>query len=115
MWNPALTLSPYASTMVYETGSFEAAIAAAAGEDFVLRDELRRSFGDSLAQQIDLLARARCDANWVMSARRLEQLGASFHSGELVKLAEQAKDGAPGDPVVLRQLRNYAGDFSAPA
>lgn len=101
--------------MAYETGSFEAAIAAAAGEDFALRNELRRSFGESLMQQIDLLSRARCDGNWHMSARRLEQLGASFHSGELVKLAAQAIDGAPGDPVILRQLRHYAGDFSASA
>lgn len=114
-WNPALTLLPYDFQMAYETGSFEAAIAAAAGEDFALRDELRRSFGESVAHQIDLLARARCDGNWTMSARRLGQLGASFHSGELVKLAEQALDGAPGDPVVLRQLRHFAGDFSRPA
>jgi hypothetical protein len=99
--------------MVYETGSFDAAIAAAAGDDFALREELLRSYGESLRLQIDLLSRARCDGNWVMAARRLERLGASFHCGELVCLAGQAMDGAPGDPVILRELRHYAAQLAS--
>ncbi len=99
--------------MVYETGSFNAAITAATGEDFALREQLLSSYGDSVAQQIDLLSRARCDGNWNVAARRLESLGASFHCGRLVKLAEQAIDGAPGDPVILRDLRRYAAEFSS--
>ena len=99
--------------MAYENGSFDAAIAAAAGDDFTLREELLRSYGESLLAQIDLLARSRCDGNWHLAARRLEQLGASFHCGTLVHLAGQAIEGAPGDPVVLRDLRQYAAGFSA--
>lgn len=94
--------------MAYETGSFDAAIAAAAGDDIALRAELLRSFGESLAAQIDLLSRARCDGNWHMAAQRLAHLGAGFHCGRLVHLAQQAGEGAPGDPVVLRELRHYA-------
>lgn len=99
--------------MAYESGSFEAAIAAAAGEDFALRDELRRSYAQSAAQQIDLLARSRCDGNWQLAARRLERLGASFHCGTLVGLAGQALDGAPGDPVILRELQAYLSEVQA--
>ncbi len=98
--------------MAYETGSFEAAIAAAAGDDFALRAELMRSYNESLQQQIDLLSRARCDGNWHMAARRLESLGASFHCGNLAHLATQALEGAPGDPVVLRELRQYAARYA---
>lgn len=94
--------------MVDESGSFEAAIAAAAGEDRALREELRASFLDSLDRHLDLLGRARCDGNWQMAAVRLKGLGASFHDGALIKLSEKALAGAPGDPQALRQLAGHA-------
>jgi hypothetical protein len=50
--------------MVYEAGALDATIAAAAGDDQALFLELRTAFLDSLTRQIDLLRRARCDANW---------------------------------------------------
>ena len=48
-----------------------------------------------------------------MAAERLKGLGASFHAGELVVLAEEALDGAPGDPAILRKLGALATRFSA--
>jgi hypothetical protein len=44
---------------------------------------------------------------------RLRGLGASFDAPELVGLAEEALDGAPGEPVVIRKLARLAAEFSA--
>ena len=99
--------------MAYESAHFDANLAAAAGGDPALQAELRAAFGESVRQQCDLLRRSRCDANWLMAARRLKGLGATFHAGGLVELAEEALDGAPGDPVVLRKLDVFAQQVSA--
>lgn len=99
--------------MADESGNFDAHLAAAAGQDFGLLTELRACFVDSLAQHVELLGRARCDANWIMAALRLKGLGATFHSPELIQLAGEAVDGAPGDPVVLRKLGRFCDQFTA--
>lgn len=101
--------------MAYAHGDFELTLTAAAGDDPALLAELRSCFAESLAVQIDLLTRARCDGNWTMAAHRLRGLAASFHSGDLVDLADEALDGAPGDPVVLRKLCAFADGFSSGA
>jgi hypothetical protein len=98
--------------MAHEPGDFDATLAAAAGEDAALLRELRAAFVESLAQQVDLLRRARCDGNWEIAAMRLRGLGATFHSPELVRLAEQALDGAPGEPGVLRRLDRLCAQFT---
>ncbi|RJY10163.1 Hpt domain-containing protein [Aurantiacibacter aquimixticola] len=97
--------------MAYARGDFEMALSAAAGDDPAILADLRAAFTDSLLNQIDLLSRARCDANWQVAAERLKGLGASFHIGELVKLAEEAIEGAPGDPAVLHKLVNLRDRF----
>lgn len=99
--------------MAYVHDDFEMALSSAVGDDPALRDELRAAFLESLAGQVDLLRRSRCDANWRTAADRLRGLGASFHAGDLVKLAQEASDGAPGDPAVLRKLDDFAKGFSA--
>jgi hypothetical protein len=99
--------------MVQVTGDFDATLAAAAGEDAALLRELRAAFADSVAQQVDLLRRARCDGNWEVAAMRLKGLGASFHAPDLVRLAEQALDGAPGEPGVLRKLERFCAGFTS--
>lgn len=93
---------------MYDQGDFEANLAAAAGDDAALRAELLACFHASLDAQRDLLARARCDGNWEVSALRLRGLGASFHSLRLISLAQEALDTAPGDPVVLRKLAEFS-------
>ena len=98
--------------MAHEAGDFDATLAAAAGEDASLLRELRAAFVESLTQQIDLLRRARCDGNWEVAAMRLRGLGASFHAPELVRLAQQALDGAPGEPGVLRKLDQLCAEFT---
>jgi hypothetical protein len=98
--------------MAHEAGHFDATLAAAAGDDPALLAELRAAFVDSLSVQLDLLRRARCDGNWQVAAQRLRGLGATFNAPELVRLAEDALDGAPGDPVVLRKLDKVRADFA---
>jgi len=92
--------------MSVDYGSFTTAIKEAAGEDVVLMSELRVAFFESADRQVDLLSRSRCDANWQYSAYRLQGLAASFGAEEIKKLAYDAAAGAPGDPVILRELRN---------
>jgi len=99
--------------MAHEAAEFDATLAAAAGDDPVLLEELRAAFVESLTQQVDLLRRARCDGNWEVAAQRLKSLGASFRAPELASLAEQALDGAPGEPAVLRKLAALCDRFAA--
>ena len=97
--------------MALEQGSLQTTLAAAAGDDPVLHAELRQAFADSLASHLDLMRRARCDGNWQVAAMRVKGLAASFHAEQLDELAEDALDGAPGDPVVLRQMQDFHREF----
>jgi HPt (histidine-containing phosphotransfer) domain-containing protein len=98
--------------MVYDPGALNASLAAAVGSDAALMGELRAAFVESAERHLDLMARARCDANWNFSAARLKSLAASFGAVGLSGLADEALDGAPGDPVVLRKLRAAIEDFA---
>jgi HPt (histidine-containing phosphotransfer) domain-containing protein len=98
--------------MAYIAGDFDATLAAAAGDDVALLRELRLAFAESIARQLDLMRRARCDGNWQVAALRLKGLAASFHAEELIDLAEQAVEGAPGDPVVLRRIQTYYDELA---
>ena len=91
-------------TMSMDYGALNTALHAAAGDDRELVRELRQAFVDSALRQIDLMSRSRCDANWQYSCLRLKGLSASFEAVELLSLAEEAVEGAPGDPVILRRL-----------
>ncbi|HEX8578896.1 MAG TPA: Hpt domain-containing protein [Allosphingosinicella sp.] len=97
--------------MVYDPGALNASLAAAVGTDAALMGELRDAFVESAARQADLMSRARCDANWEFAASRLKSLAASFGAVGMMALADEALDGAPGDPVVLRKLRAAIDDF----
>jgi hypothetical protein len=90
--------------MSIDLGALNTALFAAAGDDSALIAELRQAFVESVHRQIDLMSRSRCDANWHYSCLRLKGLAASFDAVELLDLAVEAADGAPGDPVVLRKL-----------
>ena len=99
--------------MAHEAADFDATLAAAAGEDLALLEELRAAFVESLTQQVDLLRRSRCDGNWEVAAKRLKSLGSSFRAPELVRLADDALDGAPGEPAVIRKLTALCDRFAA--
>jgi HPt (histidine-containing phosphotransfer) domain-containing protein len=99
--------------MAYDPGALNASLAAAVGDDHELLQELRAAFIDGAARQADLMGRARCDANWQFAAARLKSLAGSFGVIGLLALADDALDGAPGDPVVLRQIRSAIDDFAS--
>lgn len=94
--------------MAYAAGELDATLAAAAGDDPALFEELRQAFVESVARQIDLLRRSRCDGNWQVAAMRLRGLAASFRAEPLMHLADQALETAPGDPAIIRRLQAFA-------
>ena len=98
--------------MVYDPGALNASLAAAVGSDPILMGELRAAFVEGIARQADLMGRARCDANWALAASRMKSLAASFGAVGLMALADEALEGAPGDPVVLRKLQFAIEDFA---
>ncbi len=97
--------------MAYDAGSLDGTFAVAAGDDAALFAELRSAFAEGVERQLDLMIRSRCDANWRTSAQRLQGLAATFYAEELTLLADEALDGAPGDPVVLRRIRTFLDKF----
>jgi hypothetical protein len=99
--------------MAYETGSLDATLAAAAGDDPAMVRELRDAFLQSVTRQVDLLERSRCDGNWRIAALRLKGLAASFHADKLLVLAENALIAAPGEPTAVRAFKRFVDDFSA--
>jgi HPt (histidine-containing phosphotransfer) domain-containing protein len=98
--------------MAYDPGAIEAALAAAVGNDAALIAELRAAFLDSAERYAEALGRSRCDANWQQAASRLKGLAASFGAVGLMRLADAAGEGAPGDPVILRDIRLAIGEFA---
>lgn len=93
--------------MAMESTQFNALLAAAVGDDPALANELRGSVLVSALGHVDLLRRSRCDANWIMSARRLKSLAETFGLDDLAALADTALDGAPGDPRVLMDMTRH--------
>lgn len=98
--------------MNYDAGALSSALAAAVGEDASLTAELRHAFLDSGARLADMLARARCDANWHSAALRLKGLAASFGAIGLMRAADAATQAAPGDPVALREVRTALAEVA---
>ena len=98
--------------MAFDPGALNASLAAAVGSDRELMAELKQAFTESVSRQLDLLGRSRCDANWEIAASRLKSIAASFAASGLVDLAQEALDGAPGDPVVLRKIGAAIQEFA---
>jgi HPt (histidine-containing phosphotransfer) domain-containing protein len=98
--------------MVYDPGALNASLSAAVGSDPELVAELRAAFVESAARQADLMSRSRCDANWLVAAARLKSVAASFGAVGLLELADEAIEGAPGDPVVLRKIGLALDEFA---
>lgn len=100
-----------AINMAHYYNDFTQMLAASLGDDPELVAQLQTVFLDAVGEQLDLLSRARCDANWYMSAERLCDIAASFSAKELLELAQQAKNSAPGDPVIIRELAEWYATF----
>jgi HPt (histidine-containing phosphotransfer) domain-containing protein len=98
--------------MAFDSGALDASLAAAVGSDPALMAELKIAFVESVSRQLDLLGRSRCDANWEIAAARLKSIAASFGAVGLIALADEAQQGAPGDPVVLRKIAAAIDEFA---
>ncbi len=98
--------------MAFDPGALNASLAAAVGSDPALMAELKIAFVESVSRQLDLLGRSRCDANWEIAAARLKSIAASFGALGLIALADEAQQGAPGDPVVLRKIGAALDEFA---
>jgi HPt (histidine-containing phosphotransfer) domain-containing protein len=98
--------------MAFDNGALDATLAAAAGDDAALMQELRAAFLESAVRQLDLLKRARCDGNWNVAAMRLKGLAASFHAEDLLNAAERALNAAPGEPMAVREIEAVLARFS---
>ncbi|SEH18374.1 hypothetical protein SAMN05428974_2605 [Sphingopyxis sp. YR583] len=98
--------------MSFDSGPLDRYLSAAFGDDPVMAMDLRSAFTGSARDLSDLMRRSRCDANWEMAAIRLKSLAATFGIIPLIQLADEAIEGAPGDPAVLRQI-NQAIDAIA--
>ena len=101
--------------MAYFGETIDAHLVSALGDDPDLLRELRRAFLDSALGALDLMQRARCDANWVMAAERLKGLAATFHGDELITLANAAIAGVPGDPLVQKKIRTLLREIDPSA
>jgi hypothetical protein len=101
--------------MAFLGEAIDAHLVIALGDDLALREELRSAFLDSARAALDLMERARCDANWRLAAERMKGLAASFHGAELIALADEALIGAPGDPAVVRRIRALLQEVDPPA
>lgn len=92
--------------MSYESGSLNAALEAAVGDDLALIRDLRRAFLESADRQIDLLSRAQDEASWRMALWRLKGLCGSFGVISMIVLVDEAESARPGDDAVLSRLRS---------
>lgn len=99
--------------MAHYNNDFTQMLTASLGDDPELVAQLQATFLDAVGNQLDLLSRARCDGNWYVSAKRLHDIAASFSAEELLNLAQQAIDCAPGDPVVMRELNAWYDAFKS--
>ncbi len=91
--------------MAYDFGALDASVSAAVGDDEKLAREIRAAFIEGARSHVDLLSRARCDANWRVSGHRLKGLAASFGATGLMQAAGFALESAPGDPYALRKVQ----------
>ncbi len=98
--------------MSFDSGPLDRTINAAIGDDPALALDLRSVFTASARDLADLMRRARCDANWEVAALRLKGLAATFGIITLIELAEEAMAGAPGDPLVLRQINRAIDELA---
>lgn len=99
--------------MSFDSGPLDRYLHSAVGDDSAAAAELQAVFMASVDELVDLMQRARCDANWTMAALRLKSLSATFGVVPLIELAEQAMAGVPGDPRVVRAITAWGAHVRA--
>jgi HPt (histidine-containing phosphotransfer) domain-containing protein len=90
--------------MLYDPVELQSSLAAAVGDDAALIAELQSAFIESAQAHLEILAAARSDTDWIMSALRLQGLAASFGASPLMRLADDAAAATRGDAAILKRI-----------
>ena len=90
--------------MAYDPGALEATLAAVAGEQSSLIDELREAFFASADLHLAAMKAATAQPDWSQSAGRLRSLAASFGLNRVMDAAREGGDAACGDAKAIQRI-----------
>lgn len=90
--------------MTYERGTIDAALAAVAGDEPAVIQDLRIAFVDSATRALEAMHMAQGGAEWREAALRLKGLAASVNALPLMTLAGQAADMDEADAALLERI-----------
>ncbi len=90
--------------MTYEHGTIDSALAAVAGDEPAVIQELRRAFVEGVTRAMEAMHMAEDAGEWREAALRLKGLAASVNALPLMTLAAQAAELESPDPQLLDRI-----------
>ncbi|WP_322963483.1 Hpt domain-containing protein [Sphingomonas fuzhouensis] len=90
--------------MTYEHGTIDSALAAVAGDEPAVIQDLRRAFVESVTRAMEAMHAAENEGEWREAALRLKGLAASVNALPLMTLAGQAAERDGPDAVILDRI-----------
>ncbi|WP_230481806.1 Hpt domain-containing protein [Sphingomonas sp. Leaf21] len=90
--------------MTYEHGTIDSALAAVAGDDAAIIQDLRRAFVEGVTRALEVMRQAADGQEWREAALRLKGLAASVNALPLMTLAAQASEREHRDAALLDQI-----------
>ncbi|MGE7204743.1 Hpt domain-containing protein [Sphingomonas sp. NPDC019816] len=90
--------------MTYERGTIDSALAAVAGDEPAVIQDLRIAFVDSATRALEAMHLAHEGPEWREAALRLKGLAASVNALPLMTLASQAADREAADAALLDRI-----------
>lgn len=90
--------------MTYEHGTIDSALAAVAGDEPAVIQDLRQAFVEGVTRALEAMHLAEDGQEWREAALRLKGLAASVNALPLMTLAAQAPDHDVRDPALLDRI-----------
>lgn len=90
--------------MTYEHGTIDSALAAVAGDEPAVIQDLRQAFVEGVTRAVGAMRQAQDGQEWREAALRLKGLAASVNALPLMTLAGQAADREARDPALLDKI-----------
>ncbi|HIV78973.1 Hpt domain-containing protein [Sphingomonas yabuuchiae] len=90
--------------MTYEHGTIDSALAAVAGDEPAVIQDLRRAFVEGVTRATEAMHMAEDAGEWREAALRLKGLAASVNALPLMTLAAQAAERDGPDPQLLDRI-----------
>ncbi|WP_267433631.1 Hpt domain-containing protein [Sphingomonas sp. GM_Shp_1] len=90
--------------MTYEHGTIDSALAAVAGDEPAVIQDLRRAFVEGVTHVLEVMHLAENGQEWREAALRLKGLAASVNALPLMTLAAQAAERDGRDAALLDQI-----------